>query len=150
MNSHLESLGRLRLQALLILLVVFVIGGLSGIAFERAGDRQPERRPPPPGGMRGLPPDLAERLDLQPQQETRIDGILERYRARTDAVLDQYLPRLREMTDSLRVEVRAELTPEQRVVFDQLEKERPRHPHGPDDRGGPPPDHRPDDRPQPR
>lgn len=158
MNNHLESLGRLRLQALLILLVVFAIGALAGAAFERAGGRRPgPGQGPPPERMRGLPPDLRERLDLQPEQARRIEQLLDRNRARTDAVLDQYLPQLRALTDSLRAEVRAELTPAQREIFDRLEKERPpRPPHGPGGprNGGPPPfgDHRPppgDDRPPP-
>ncbi len=141
MKSHLETLGRLRLQALLILGVVFVIGALAGAAFERAGFGRPERRGgPPPDHMRGLPPHLRGKLDLQPEQARRIDQLLERNRERTDAVLDQYLPQLRALTDSLRVEVRAELTPAQREVFDRLEKEPPPRPphgrHGPHDRDG--------------
>lgn len=163
MKGHLESLGRLRLQALLLLLVVFVIGALAGVAFERAGFRRPAHRPgPPPEHLRGLPPRLREELDLSPEQARRVEQLLERNRDRTDAVLDQYLPQLRALTDSLRADVRAELTPAQREVFDRLEKERPPRPPRdragpPDGRGrfdGPPPfgDHRPppgDDRPPP-
>lgn len=156
MKEHVDAIGRLRVQALVILLVVFVIGVASGLAIGRAAGphggpprQEPPREGPPPGRMQGLPPALRERLDLTPDQERRIEAALEGNRARTDAVLDEYLPRLRALTDSLRVEVRAELTPAQQATFDKLEKERPprdgrdgrgpRGPHGPPPGEGPPP-----------
>ncbi len=151
MNDHLESLGRLRRQAVLLLAGVFTIGALAGAAFEHARDRHRHGGPPRGGGPHGLPPHLVERLDLSPDQERRIGAILERQRKMTDAVLDQYLPRLRALTDSLRVEVRAELTPQQQAVFDELEKERPpRPPHGERGYGGDGPDRGPPGGPPPR
>ncbi len=153
MKEHMDAIGRLRVQALVILLVVFVIGVASGLAIGRATGsrggpphREPPRDGPPRGRMQGLPPALRERLDLTRDQERRIEALLEGNRARTDAVLDEYLPRLRALTDSLRVQVRAELTPAQQVTFDQMEKERPPRegPPGHEGRGprgldGPPP-----------
>jgi hypothetical protein len=47
MRGSLESLGRLRLQALFILLVVFIIGALTGASIERT--RRPRPPGPPPG-----------------------------------------------------------------------------------------------------
>jgi Spy/CpxP family protein refolding chaperone len=127
MSDHLESLGRLRLQALLLLLAVFVIGVLAGAAFERASGHRPG---PPPDEPHGLPPGMRERLDLTAEQTRRIEALLDRNRARTDAVLDEYLPRLRTLTDSMRADVRAVLTAEQQRTFDRLEKEGPpRTPH---------------------
>jgi len=120
MNSNLESLGRLRLQAILLLLAVFVIGALAGAAFERGRWRR-WPPPPPPPPPHGLPPGLREELHLTPDQATRIEEILDRSRARTDVVLDQFLPRLRAVTDSIRAEVRAVLTPEQQKRFDRLQ-----------------------------
>jgi len=122
MKSGFEALGRMRLQAILLLAAVFVIGLLCGAAIERA--RQKSGPPPRPGGPRPrehgeLPRGLTEELRLTADQEVRIQAIFERYRPRTDAVLDEFFPRLRAVTDSARAEIRALLTPEQQEIFDR-------------------------------
>lgn len=123
MKNDLESLGRLRLQAVLLLAAIFVIGALGGVAFERARQARLAAAPPgepwrsgPPG--RGLPPELRAELRLTADQERRIHAILEANRPRTDAILDQFLPRLRATVDSVRAEIRSVLTPEQQEIFD--------------------------------
>ena len=142
MHSGFESLGRLRLQAILLLVVVFIVGLLGGVAFERAfGGRQAPRRPmgPPPDG---LPPGLSRDLGLTAEQEAGIKAIFERYRPKTDAILDEFVPRLRSATDSARAEVRALLTPAQQEIFD---RDRPPEPPELNQKGlapfdgGPPP-----------
>lgn len=145
MRDSLESLGRLRLQALVLLLVVFVIGALTGAAIERA--RRPRPFGPPPHD--GLPPQMREELQLTEAQSQRVDEILARSRPRTDAVLDRFMPQLRALTDSIRAEMRTVLTPEQQQIFDRLEppfmpSPRPlppdgRGPHGERPPHGPPP-----------
>ena len=143
MHSGFESLGRLRLQAILLLVVVFIVGALGGVAFERAfGGRHASRQPmgPPPGG---LPPGLSHDLGLTAEQEVHIKAIFERYRPKTDAILDEFFPRLRAVTDSARAEVRALLTPAQQKIFD---RDRPPEPPEFDQKGprhfgdGPPPE----------
>ncbi len=122
MSSGFESLGRVRLQGILLLLIVFLIGGLAGFAIEHArAPRFPGRGMggPPFQRPRGLSPGLRDELKLTAEQETKINGILENGRPRTDAVLDQFLPRLRLVADSIRAEVRAVLTPEQQAIFDR-------------------------------
>lgn len=142
MNNSLESLGRLRLQALLILLVVFVIGGLAGVAVERS--RHPQRGGPPP--RTGFPPHLREALDLTETQNRRLDEILAGYRPRTDELFDRVMPGVRALTDSMRAEIRTVLTPAQREVFDRMEPPPDEHRGPPGERhppdgpaGGPPP-----------
>ncbi len=141
MQGSLESLGRLRLQAVILLLVVFVIGALTGAAIERT--RRP--RPPGPPPREGLSPAMRDELRLTAAQNQRVDAILAGSRRRTDVVLDRFLPQLRALTDSIRTEVRAVLTPEQQEIFDRLEpplmQPPPRRPpDGGEFRGGPPPD----------
>lgn len=131
MNGALESLGRLRLQALALLLVVFVGGALAGAAFERARYHRP---PGPP--REGLSPEMREELRLTPEQGRRIDAILAESRARTDAVFDRFLPELRALTDSIRTEVRTVLSPEQQEIFDRMEPPLGPHPPEPRDRRG--------------
>lgn len=152
MRDGFEALGRLRLQAIALLLVVFVIGLIAGLAVDRVVlDRgHPPHRGGPP---RGLPPDLSEGLDLSADQETRIRRILEESRPRTEAIMEEVLPRVRAVADSVRAEVRAVLNPEQQKVFDKRspplwgdDQGRPFRPRGPHDRGargnGPPVDGR--------
>jgi hypothetical protein len=131
MNAPLESLGRVRLQGILLLAGVFVIGALAGAAVERAREARPG---PPPPRERGAPEAWREQLRLTDEQDRRIHEILESNRPRADAVLDQFLPRLRAVTDSIRFEVRAVLTPEQQLEFDRMQP-----PLGPPMRDMPPP-----------
>lgn len=137
MRSGIESLGRLHLQAILLLVAVLAIGVLGGIAFERMRSPEWVVHPRPGSPPDQLPPELSEGLNLTANQKEAIQEILKRNRPRTDAILDQFLPRLEAVTDSVRAEVRAVLTPEQRKIFDR----RPPGPFGRDKglpmRGGP-------------
>jgi uncharacterized membrane protein len=140
MMRSLESLGRVRLQALIILVAVFVIGGLTGAAIDRARHPRPPARPP----GQGLPPHLREKLALSTEQDRRIEEILASYRPRTDALFDRIMPSVHALTDSMRTEIRAVLTAAQQAIFDTQEPPpgnrpplRPGRPPFP--RGGPPP-----------
>lgn len=139
MNAHLESLGRLRLQGILLLASVFLIGALAGMAFERARRARPEPPPPAHHGQ-ALPPRLLEELQLTQDQSDRVHAILEAHRPHTDAVLDEFLPRLRAVADSIRDQVRAVLTPVQQAALDRWQPpfDGP-PPGGPHFQGGPPP-----------
>lgn len=116
-NGTIESLGRIRVQALIILAVVFGIGILTGIAIDRERRPGPPEAPPP----NRLPPDMRQALDLSPEQELRIEKILSENSERTRALMDRIMPQLQALKDSIRTEVRAELTPAQQEVFDRFE-----------------------------
>lgn len=127
MKNSVESLGRIRTQGIALLLATFVAGALAGMALERLRTR-PEF--PPPGQERGLGmmrpfapgglPPMFEELNLTDEQRASISEIIERSRPRTDELLQSMLPRLRAVTDSVREEIRAVLTPEQAVKLDSL------------------------------
>jgi Spy/CpxP family protein refolding chaperone len=126
MKNGIESLGRIRAQGIAILLLTFVVGVLVGFAGERV--RTARRAPGPPEMgpetmarfRQGNLPTMFQELNLTPEQVRQIEIIMENGRPRSDAVLDQMLPRLRAVTDSIRQEVRAVLTPEQAAVWDSL------------------------------
>ncbi len=117
MTHGLESLGRVRAQAIAFLAVAFVVGALCGAAVDTLVR---SRRPPPPAMMHdGLPPFL-QALDLTPAQRDTIRTILRRGRPRMDRIVRESMPRLRAVTDSVRAEIRSILTSEQRAVFDSI------------------------------
>lgn len=122
MRDGVESLGRIKLQGLALLALAFLTGALAGAAGDRLLTRRitPER-PGARWGAPGMVPPFLERLDLSDEQRTRIREILEASRPVTDSILQQTMPRLRAITDSVRHEIQAVLTPAQRA---RLERER--------------------------
>ncbi len=119
--------GRARRQALLVLLVAFVAGALSGFATGRVLDRfRPGHERHRHGPARIFAPDgpLGERLDLTPQQRREIKAILDQDGAKARVIFDTMRPRLKALFDSTTREVRAVLTPGQRREFDRYVDER--------------------------
>ena len=127
MKNTVESLGRIRAQGVTLLVVTFVVGALAGMAFERLRIPRPDLPPgrdPGLGMMRPFGPDrlppMFGELDLTAEQQAQIRDIIERSRPRTEELLDSMLPSLRAVTDSVRDEIHAVLTPEQAVKLDSL------------------------------
>lgn len=126
---------RLHLWTALVLVAVFAAGVATGVGVLRAfcpplhGGRP--GRPPGPGGM---PPFVAE-LGLTPDQQGRVQSIVDGHRAEIEAAVRETFPRVRAIQDRVDAEIRAVLTPEQAARFDALRARRPPGP-GP---GGPPP-----------
>lgn len=116
-----------RFLGMLLLTVTFVVGGLVGAAAHRVLEAS---SPPVPvaensrGGCAERDRDIFATLDLSPQQRVRVDEILERRRAQADAFWQESGPRLQELTDSTRAEIRRVLTPEQRAEYDRIREER--------------------------
>lgn len=103
---------RVRLQGILLLLVVFIVGALAGGATERAlvSPDPPPRPFRQPDGE--LPPPFL-RLDLTEEQRSQIRGVFERARPRAESIMRELMPQLAEINDSVRQEIRNILTPEQ-------------------------------------
>jgi Spy/CpxP family protein refolding chaperone len=123
MKEGFESLGRVRFQGIALLAIAFAAGVLGGMAVERV--RFARMRPPRPPTFDAmhrtgeLPPEF-DRLNLTSEQRGRIEHILQSAHGRTDSILQQSLPRLAAIHDSVRAEIRALLTPEQQRTFDEL------------------------------
>lgn len=127
MRDGIESLGRVRAKGIAILLLTFLVGGLAGAAFERARASRSTPEPTAPwwearrgAGRPGRLPPMFRELNLTDEQRARIREIMERGRPRTDEVLNEMLPRLRAVTDSIQGEIRSVLTPEQAAQLDSL------------------------------
>jgi Spy/CpxP family protein refolding chaperone len=114
---------RARVTGLLVLVVIFVAGALTGAATMRvvSADEAPALRPAKE------PPDLLDRLQLTPEQRVQVDAILERRRAQMEEFWDEHRPALRAITDSARAEMRAVLTPEQQAVEEEFRARRRDH-----------------------
>ena len=129
MKEGVESLGRVKLQGIALLLLAFVAGGLVGGTLERirSAAAEPELGPPrgfpfAPGRRDGLPP-MFGRLDLSAEQEAEIRRIIEESKPQTRSVLDEMMPRLRAITNSTRERIRTVLTDDQAARLDSLTAE---------------------------
>lgn len=116
---------RARVMGLVVLIVMFAIGALTGAVTMRvAAGEQAEKSARAESSKR---PGLFETLQLTDEQRTEVDAIMERRRAEVDEFWDQHGPQLRAIMDSARAEMRAVLTPEQRALEEQFRAERRRH-----------------------
>ncbi|HEX6912820.1 MAG TPA: hypothetical protein VF142_20600 [Longimicrobium sp.] len=146
-------MNRMRILAVLTLLVVFVAGGLVGAAVEHGRDHgRPGNRPPRGmGGRPGPPPmfaegsPLAERLNLTPAQRDTIETLTTRDRTRADSVFREMRMGMRARFDSTLMAVESVLTPAQRAEWQKVRQEwqqqererRGRRGRGGEGRGGP-------------
>jgi Spy/CpxP family protein refolding chaperone len=142
---------RMRLLAVLTLLIVFAAGALVGAAVERGrghdapprGGRGP-RGGPPPIFAEGSP--FAARLNLTPAQRDTIQKIVRNDRAKADSLYRQMRPRLRARFDSTTMTIEAVLTPQQSAEWKRVREElRQRGQRGRRLREGRPRRHRADD-----
>jgi Spy/CpxP family protein refolding chaperone len=119
---------RMRLLAVLTLLMVFAAGALVGAAVVRGrGHEGPPRGAGPRGG--GPPPmfaegsPVAERLKLTAAQRDSIEHITERDRVRADSVFRATRRAMRQRFDSTMTAVDSVLTPAQRAEWQKIRRE---------------------------
>lgn len=99
----------------LVLLATLLAGAALGVAGDRLlGHRRPM------GGMRGGPGQEFKALGLSPAQCAAIDTVLQRSRPRMAAAFAELEPRMRAVSDSIRADIRAVLTPGQQEKFDRM------------------------------
>jgi len=146
MKETVESLGRVRFMGILLLVIVFIAGGVAGMLIDRANplrDRRPrmerfDNRFDGPGEF----PGFFDKLNLTDEQREKIHAIFESHRPVIDSLMGETMPRIRALRDSASAQINLILTPEQREQFEKLS---PRHrfPMGQwgrpfDSSGGPP------------
>lgn len=122
----------IRWKVILAAAVIFATGVVTGMVGFQAF--QPKLSPPTPTEDQAPPPfrdprsDMLQRLqrdlELSPDQSARIDVILQEGRKRTRQLWEQVSPQMREETRLVRESIQAELTPEQRVKYDESLKRR--------------------------
>jgi hypothetical protein len=144
MKEGVESLGRVRAQAMVLLVFAFLAGAFVGGTIERLvgrpsrggsraygrGGPTADRGPRPPGGL------LAsyEALGLSVDQRSKIEAILAKRGPRVDSVMKSACVVIGPATDSTHNEIDAVLTAGQRAKRDSSRAARPSTRGG---RGGP-------------
>ena len=129
------------LMAVLVLLLVAIVGGVAGVAVDRLVLLPHMFRGPGFGhwhGPGGPPRDrefrarFARELGLSPEQQTRIDSIMDRQGRELRAVRAQVQPTLDSIIAGTRRQIDSILTPDQRKKAEEIRRKHPRPP-------GPPP-----------
>jgi Spy/CpxP family protein refolding chaperone len=109
-----------RLIGAALLLAAFVAGAAVGFAFDRVVRREPQLKTFVVADMSRV----LDRLELTTQQRAQADSILLRRAPTTERMMLDVADRLRGLSDSVDAELRAILTPQQRVRLDSLRGER--------------------------
>lgn len=150
MKEGVESLGRVRAQAMVLLVIAFLAGAFIGGTTERVLSR-PSRagtasgRGGPRGGERGGDrgarpqggaPSWYESLGLSADQRTKIEAILARRSQRVDSAMKSACIVIAPARDSSFKEIDAVLTAEQKAKRDSVRALRP-PPRGGGARAGP-------------
>jgi Spy/CpxP family protein refolding chaperone len=120
---------------------LLVIGALAaGVVLGIAGDRayMHMRRPQRPPRMDRIVEHLDHALNLTPQQKEAVTQIVQRHRARIEAIVATTRPQMRQEIESMNAEVEKVLNPEQRQKFQSLSQHMRQRHRG---RGEPPPPH---------
>ncbi len=148
MKEGVESLGRVRTQAMVLLVIAFLAGTFFGGVMERVMFRRPRTevagtqqlggpRGGGPGGERGArppgaPPSWYDSLGLSTDQRARIAAILARRSARADSAWKVACTVIGPARDSSFREIDAVLTTAQKAKRDSTRAARPQQ-----SRGGP-------------
>ena len=138
MREGVESLGRVRAQAIVLLVIAFLAGAFVGGTIERvmvrpsragAGMHGYARGGGPPGARAprapGALPASYEALGLSPDQHAKIEAILAKRGARVDSAMKSVCVVITPMRDSTSRDIDAVLTAAQRAKRDSIRASRP-------------------------
>lgn len=107
--------------AIAVVAVAFISGVASGIFLGHLNLLGRGHRGGPPGMLPHLMVrHLERRLDLTPEQRTRVEAILKRHHDRIFALTESVRPQVRQEIDAANREIEAVLTPEQRQKYEAL------------------------------
>jgi len=140
-------------KLVLLLVGIFVAGSITGAFVTlRFGRDWVARRPGPEQWAPNHMKRLMERLDLKPEQVEQIRPIVHRNMEELNRVRNDTMAETKGVFERMEREIAERLTPEQRIKFDQLNKEmRERAKRFTPDRqtgaGGPRPDRDPPEKP---
>ncbi len=117
-----NAVGKIKTQAWLLMLVVFLLGGVTGASMDRFWFLKGQRSPAAKHGERG-PGRIVERLqsdlNLTEEQTTAVRGIFADMRKEFPPSRFDECPGLKESREKSRARIRAILTPEQQKKYDE-------------------------------
>jgi hypothetical protein len=111
-----------RTAAIVVVIVAFIAGILVGVAGDHFylihNGRLSSRHARFSAGR--MTERLAGELELSPQQKTQVQQIIERHRAKIDAIMNNSRPQVRGEIDATNAEIETILTPAQKTKFATL------------------------------
>jgi len=111
-------------KIVLVLLGIFIAGGVTGaLVTFRFGRQALAHRPGPDQWAPNHLKRLAERLDLKPEQSAAIRPIVQKNMEELNRVRSESMAEAKKVMERMEQEISAQLTPDQRTKFDQLNKE---------------------------
>jgi uncharacterized membrane protein len=111
-------------KIVLVLLGIFLAGGVTGaFVMLRIGHQWIAHRPGPEQWAPNHLKRLVERLDLKPEQAEAIRPIVHRNMEELSRLRIESMADIKRVFERMEREVSAQLTPEQRTKFEQLNKE---------------------------
>jgi Spy/CpxP family protein refolding chaperone len=129
MTEWMNERSRPRLIASFLLIVTFLVGGLSGAALSRVLDARQPTAAAPAGEpatpqRRGPDNDRRERtpynnIGMTDEQRARVEALLAERHRRIDSIWGQNEPAMRAIMASSRAEIEALLTDEQRALLEE-------------------------------
>ena len=119
---------RIRIVAAVVLVITFVLGAVAGASIWYFGVVSQERC----HHKGGFP--HAQELALSDTQQKAFDDILKKYRPELDEIMAASYPKIREVKERMDAELRALLSPQQQIKFDEMIEHHPPpgfpRPHG--------------------
>lgn len=129
MSPSTNPASRLRFFGAAVLLATFAVGALSGTAVSEMKERRTAAVAPAANEAckdenSGRHKSMLDDLGLTAEQQERVDAILADRKRQLDLFWNENRPRMEQIVDSTRAEIRAVLTSEQRAELDRRRAER--------------------------
>lgn len=121
------SLGKVKVQVWMLILVVFVLGGVTGASIDRlllSDTRQIQGRGTERGGRGRMIEQMKIDLNLTEEQTATVRNIFEDMRKEFPPSRFNECPGVKESRDKSRQRIRAILTPEQQLKYDEINAKR--------------------------
>ena len=111
-------------KVIIVLLGIFIAGAVTGgFVTLRVGRNKILNRPVPEEWAPRHLKRLAERLDLTPDQQEQIRPIVRRNMEQLNRVRNQSMLETQTTVEGMQREISGKLTPEQRIKFEQMNRE---------------------------
>jgi ABC-type thiamine transport system ATPase subunit len=109
-----------RLAAAGLLLATFAVGAVAGGVGITTAEHRGAAATKHSHGRAGFLTRLTEQLDLNQSQRDSICSILERHKPMMDSMWQEVRPRFDSVRTEMRNEIKAQLTPQQQRLYDEL------------------------------